>query len=62
MNETTYNITIITSVLKITHGRCIYSDAHFLYKCHFLDGFRLRLRDLMDPKTLLPKSLSDRER
>lgn len=45
-----------------THGRVIYCDDHLLYKCHFLDGFRLRLRDLMEPNTLLPKSLSDRER
>lgn len=52
----------ITGVLNITHGRLICSDVHLLYKHHFLDGFRLRLRDLMEPNTLLPKSLSDRER
>ena len=52
----------ITGGLSTTHGRIIYRHNYLLYKCHFLDGFRLRLRDLMEPNTLLPKSLSDRER
>ena len=55
-------IPTITGVLSITHGKYFKSDGLLLYKCHFLDGFRLRLRDLMEPNTLLPKSLSDRER
>lgn len=46
----------------VTHGCGIHCDVHLLYKCHFFDGFRLRLRDLMEPNTLLPKSRSDRER
>lgn len=36
-------------------------DVH-LYKCHFLDDLRLRLRDRIEPNTFLPKSFSDRER
>lgn len=31
-------------------------------KSYFFDGFRFRLRDLMEPKTFFPKSRSERER
>lgn len=58
----TSNILRITGVFSLAHGRCVYCDVHLLYKRHFLDGFRLRLSDLMEPNTLLPKSLSDLER
>lgn len=56
------NLTTVTDVKNGTCGRCVYCDVHLLYKYHFLDGFRLRLRDLMEPNILLPKSLSERER
>lgn len=52
------NITKVSEVLNIAY---MYKPRLF-YKYHFLDGFRLRLRDLIEPNTFLPRSLSDRER
>lgn len=50
---------IVTGIFECTTQTMKFT---FLYSSHFLDDFCLRLSDLIEPNTFLPKSLSDRER
>lgn len=52
---------VIFFVKRVTFHHCVCKFRLHI-KSYFFDGFRLRLRDLMEPKTFFPKSRSERER